>query len=401
MKPSNFFFFVAVIFLFLLLVVFVSKKSHEQIYKIKSAPQPTDEYLDEIVKEYVVSNGNSEDPDEQEKRKQIVKQNLQKIYQYNQEETKKKEKNVVAKFTANKFLAYTYEEIVQNFTGLAIPQHLIQADPVPAFENYQLVDFDQIPSTDAKKDIFYGLSPKLFNKARDQGICGSCWAFSAVTAVEAQIVKKYVAENPAYIAVQYYIDCVKKAKGCEGGFPLYVYEKIAEDGFVMWDKYTPYSEDKNEICAKPKYNLPIDLKGIICFGKEDVAYFTKPYIKESENFYNLDLRVPNAMMKEKIKKILFNYGPISLLIYVDHKLPYISSGIFIAGNKKDGKEMYPNHAVVVAGYGMNIYGEDYWIVRNSWGSEWAEDGYVQLSTKSHISGLNLPILEKEPPLITE
>ena len=383
------------------MVVFVSNKSHAQIYKIKNGPSPTEEYLEEIVKEYVVSSGSTDDKDEQEKRKQIVKQNLQSIYQYNQDETKKKEKTVVAKFAANKFLPYTYDEIVKNFTGLAIPQHLTQPDPVPASENYHLIDFDQIPSTDAKKDIFYGLSPKLFNKARDQGICGSCWAFSAVTAMEAQIVKKYVTENPAYISAQYYIDCVKKAKGCEGGFPLYVYEKIAEDGFVMWDKYTPYSENQNDICAKPKYNLPIDFKGIICFGKDQAGYFEKDYIKESENFYNLELRVPDDKMKEKIKKILFNYGPISMLIYVDQKLPYISSGIFIANNKKDGKIMYPNHAVVMAGYGVNIYGEDYWIVRNSWGSEWAEDGYVQLSTKSHISGLNMPILEKSPPLMTE
>jgi C1A family cysteine protease len=399
MNPSNFFFFIAVIFLFLMLVVFVSKKSHEQMYKIKTSPQPTEEYLEEIVKEYVVSNGN---PDEdQEKRKQIVKQNLQKIYQYNQEETKKKEINAKAKFSANKFLPYTHDEIVQNFTGLAIPRHLLQADPVPVSTNYHLIDMDQIPSTESKKDIFYGISPKLFNKARDQGICGSCWAFSAVTAIEAQIVKKYVTENPAYVSVQYYIDCVKKAKGCEGGFPLYVYEKLAEDGFIPWDVYTPYSESKSEICTGSKLNLPIDLKGIICFGKTDVAYFDKDHIKDSENFYNLELTVPDAKMKEKIKKILFEFGPLSILIYVDHKLPYISSGIFIANNKKDGKLMYPNHAVVVAGYGMNIYGEDYWIVRNSWGSEWAEDGYVQLSTKSHISGLNIPILEKEPPLIKE
>jgi hypothetical protein len=63
--------------------------------------------------------------------------------------------------------------------------------------------------------------------------------------------------------------------------------------------------------------------------------------------------------------------------------------------------MNPNHAVIIAGFGVDLDGEEYWIIRNSWGKDWAESGYFQLSVDSPICGLTLPILgsTKDLPLI--
>jgi hypothetical protein len=177
-----------------------------------------------------------------------------------------------------------------------------------------------------------------------------------------------------------------------------VYEKIAEDGFVPWDYIIPYTAT-TDICITPLKKFPVNLKGVIAANKKDIVLFKKENIKYVEEFNNVELMTPDITMIEKIKKILFAYGPLSVLIYVDEKLPFFSNGIYIAVDNKEGKKQNPNHAVVIGGYGINVYGQDYWIIRNSWGSEWAEDGYIQLSTKSAISGITMAIFDEIPPLL--
>lgn len=308
--------------------------------------------------------------------------------------------NTICVFKANKFLPYTFEQFVNTFTGLILPQQLLAGGPVRASNgNYKLVDFDKVKPVDPDRAVFYGIAPKLFNKARDQGACGSCWAYSGVTAIEAQVVKKFLIENPAYVSIQYYIDCVEQCKGCKGGFPIFVYEQVAKDGYVVWDDYAPYLGKESGTCAPPRQKFPYQLQGAVVFSKDNAGYFTANQITDAFQFQNLELDVPNDSTIEKIKKMLFNYGPISALIFVDDKLPFFSSGIYKTVDTKDGVKQKPNHAIVIGGYGINVYGENYWIIRNSWGSEWGEDGYVPLSMDSPICGLDIPIFDDIPPLL--
>jgi hypothetical protein len=329
----------------------------------------------------------------------VVKQNLTIIEKANDMEQKKKLAGAptICVFKPNKFITYSYQQFIDTFTGLILPQSL---GPVRAQSTViRPLDFSKIPPVDPDRSVFYGVSPKLFNKARDQGACGSCWAYSGVTVIEAQVVKKFLIENPAYLSIQYYIDCVKECRGCEGGFPIYVYEQVAKDGFVVWDAYAPYLGKETEVCQPPKEKFPFQLQGVIVFSKNDASYFPSNQIKQAFEYQNLELQVPSDDMINKIKKILFTYGPISALIYVDDKLPYFSSGIYKTVDTKDGVKQNPNHAIVIGGYGINVYGERYWIIRNSWGSEWGEDGYIPLSMDSPISGLDMPVFDNIPPLI--
>jgi hypothetical protein len=333
----------------------------------------------------------------------VIKKNLEIIGKANAMEQKKLllGANTICVFKANKYLPYTFEQFVNTFTGLILPQQLLTGGgPLRVSNgNYKLVDFDKVKPVDPDRAVFYGIAPKLFNKARDQGACGSCWAYSGVTAIEAQVVKKFLIENPAYVSVQYYIDCVQQCKGCKGGFPLFVYEQVAKDGYVVWDDYAPYLGKETGTCAPPRQRFPYQLQGTVVFSKDDAAYFTANQITDAFQFQNLELSVPTNVGIEKIKKILFNYGPISALIYVDDKLPFYSSGIYKTMDEKDGVKQKPNHAIVIGGYGINVYGERYWIIRNSWGPEYGEQGNVSLSMDSPICGLDIPIFDDIPPLL--
>jgi hypothetical protein len=111
----------------------------------------------------------------------------------------------------------------------------------------------------------------------------------------------------------------------------------------------PYVQQKDLTCVLPEGVIPyqVELKGIISFGKDDAGFFPSDNLMGAENFRSLELNVPSETLREKIKKILFFYGPLTVLIYVDEKLPYVASGIYKSTDTKDGKKMNPNHAVRV------------------------------------------------------
>lgn len=370
-------------------------------------------------------------------RRDIVEKNLTLISASNLEQKTLLDEgktDKVVTFGANRFLPYTHQEIIQLFTGLLIPEEYrsqmypnpapvaapapvaVSANGITGSNQGQTgsngksfkIDFEKIPSTQSRYDIFYGISPRLFDNPQDQGTCGSCWAFASCAVVGAQVSKSIVTENVVTPSVQYYINCVTQNFGCDGGFPIYVYEKIAQDKFIVVDdpKNLPYIQQKSPNCVIPSEEVlkyPVSLSGIISFGKEDVGFFPVDNLKGAEKFRSLELNVPSEQLVDKIKKILFFYGPMTVLIYVDEKLPYISSGIYKSTDMKEGKKMNPNHAVVIAGYGVDLDAEEYWIIRNSWGKDWAESGYFQLSVNSPICGITVPLFGsiKNLPLIEE
>lgn len=104
-------------------------------------------------------------------------------------------------------------------------------------------------------------------------------------------------------------------------------------------------------------------------------------------------------MMEEIKK----YGPIVLALDAAPDLYYYSSGIFITNpsdvleqqneNSEMGKWIFTNHAVVCVGWGESIHdGQNmkYWILKNSWGDEWGENGYFRM-----LRGVNLAAIENQ------
>lgn len=71
-------------------------------------------------------------------------------------------------------------------------------------------------------------------------------------------------------------------------------------------------------------------------------------------------------------------GPISVAIHIDRKFEFYRSGVY--SNNDCKKDYYSlNHAALIVGYGNdNRTGMDYWIVKNSWGTDWGERGYVRM-----------------------
>ncbi|KAF4709509.1 hypothetical protein FOZ63_019940, partial [Perkinsus olseni] len=84
-----------------------------------------------------------------------------------------------------------------------------------------------------------------------------------------------------------------------------------------------------------------------------------------------------------LKKALV-HGPVSIAVNVDVNFQMYQAGLFNASSCNDGENL--NHGVVAVGYGTTPEGHDYYIIRNSWGDSWGEDGYIYMKRGDNSLG---------------
>uniref|UniRef100_A0A3Q4M3V7 Cathepsin 12 n=1 Tax=Neolamprologus brichardi TaxID=32507 RepID=A0A3Q4M3V7_NEOBR len=184
-------------------------------------------------------------------------------------------------------------------------------------------------------------------EVKDQGFCGSCWAFSTTGAIEAQLYKK--TGQLISLSEQNLVDCSKSfgTYGCSGAWMANAYDYVVSNGLESSNTY-PYTS----VDTQP------------CFYDSRLAV---AHIRD----YRFIPRGDEQAMADALATI----GPITVAIDADHaSFLFYSSGIYDEPNCNPNNL---NHAVLLVGYGSQE-GQDYWIIKNSWGTGWGEGGYMRI-----------------------
>ncbi|KAK3022314.1 hypothetical protein RJ639_046172 [Escallonia herrerae] len=268
---------------------------------------------------------------EKEKRFEIFKDNLRFIDELNSEER-------TYKVGLNRFADLTNEEYRSTYLGTRTDAKRRFAKSKSVSQRYAVKAGDELPESVDWRERGAVASIK------NQGNCGSCWAFSTVAAVEG--INQIVTGELITLSEQELVDCDRSYDaGCNGGLMDYAFEFIIANGGIDSEADYPY-EGVDAQCDPIRKNAKV----VSIDGYEDVP----PY-------------------NEKALKKAVAHQPVSVAIEASGRaLQLYYSGVFTGacGTALD-------HGVVVVGYGSEN-GVDYWIVRNSWGNSWGEGGYFRM-----------------------
>ncbi|KAL3886609.1 hypothetical protein ACJMK2_026593 [Sinanodonta woodiana] len=182
---------------------------------------------------------------------------------------------------------------------------------------------------------------------KNQGQCGSCWAFSTTGSLEGQHFKK--TGKLVSLSEQNLVDCSQEEgnDGCQGGLMDQAFDYVIENKGIDTEESYPYTA-KDGVCKFKKANI----------GATEVSCMDIEHGSES------DLQMAVATV-----------GPISVGIDASHlSFQLYKSGIYV---ESACSSVNLDHGVLVVGYGDNGC-DGYWLVKNSWGTSWGMQGYIMM-----------------------
>ncbi|CAH1637571.1 unnamed protein product [Spodoptera littoralis] len=284
------------------------------------------------------------DYSQMQKRFEIFKNNIKKIHEFNVHE------KGTAIYGVTRFADLTYEEFSSIYMGL----------------NTNLTNENQVPMKKADipdikiPDDFDWREHDAVTEVKDQGSCGSCWAFSVTGNIEGQW--KMQSGQLISLSEQELVDCDKLDDGCNGGLPDNAYRAIEQMGGLELESDYPY-EGVGEKCEFNKTLAKVQISGAVNITTNETG----------------------------MAQWLVHNGPISIGINAN------AMQFYMGGISHPWKMLCNptnlDHGVLIVGYGIKDYPLfhkklPYWIIKNSWGKSWGEQGYYRVYRGDGTCGVN-------------
>ncbi|KAI3498687.1 hypothetical protein L1887_34464 [Cichorium endivia] len=267
---------------------------------------------------------------EKEMRRNIFKENVEFIESFNSF------KNRSYKLGINKFADQTNDEFKASLNGRKLSHD--RKSPHTTLFKYGNV-------TTAPDSMDWRTRGAVTN-VKDQGVCGSCWAFSAVAAMEGIIQLR--TGKLFSLSEQELVDCNRDydSEGCMGGNKEDAFKFVVTNKGINTENSYPY-RGVDESC-----NTTREVVG--------VAHITGYEVLPA----NDEDALLNAVSKQPVA-VSIDASSTAFQLYSD--------GVFTGDCGTD-----LNHDLIVVGYGTNADGIKYWLVKNSWGLEWGDGGYIMI-----------------------
>jgi len=259
----------------------------------------------------------------------VFASNLDSIQQLNEEGG--------AQFGINKFADLTSAEFRAIYLG-SIP-------PLDTNEEKELLELPQVTAP----DTFSWVPTGKLTPVKNQAQCGSCWAFSATENIESvwMIAKNITSDDFKPLAPQQIVDCDKTDGGCNGGWPRKAMQYVISAGGQDTEASYPYKA-VNQAC----HFIPASVETKITSWK---------YITQSKS-------------EDDMKTAVATVSPLSICVDAS-KWQFYSGGI-MTSTQCGGTSL--DHCVQLVGYDTSSAASPYWNVRNSWGANWGEKGFIRL-----------------------
>jgi len=207
---------------------------------------------------------------------------------------------------------------------------------------------------------------------KNQGQCGSCWSFSTTGGVEGAAYVADAQQRLTSMSEQQLVDCstAEGDNGCNGGLMDNAFQYIIDNGGLTTEYNYPYSPVQGT-CQQSLADVHV----ITISGYTDV---------------------PSANEQQLMAAV--NQHPVSIAVDAQHCWQDYQGGVvteckqFGVLNKLCGESL--DHGVLLTGYGTDETGQDYWIIKNSWGTGWGEAGYIRIArgmcqTSGGVFGLEM------------
>ncbi|XVF48887.1 hypothetical protein PTKIN_Ptkin03bG0224500 [Pterospermum kingtungense] len=278
-----------------------------------------------------------EDVEEMRLRFQIFRDNLDLIRSTNK-------KGLPYTLAVNQFADWTWEEFQKHRLGAA------QNCSATIKGNHQLTDVVLPESKDWREE-------GIVSPVKDQGHCGSCWTFSTTGALEAAYAQAF--GKGISLSEQQLVDCATAFNnfGCHGGLPSQAFEYIKYNGGLDTEEAYPYTGED----------------GVCKFSSENIGV----QVKDSVNI--------TLGAEDELKHAVAFVRPVSVAFEVVRDFRFYKNGVFTS-ETCGSTPMDVNHAVLAVGYGVD---DDvpYWLIKNSWGENWGDNGYFKMEMGKNMCGV--------------
>ncbi|XP_072031890.1 cathepsin L-like [Amphiura filiformis] len=308
----------------------------QRMPKYKKGITPIFPYYDEFEEWRVQYNRTyKQHSDEYNLRYEIFEDNMEQVKLLNRYE------KGTAKYGATKFADLTKEEFRKFYTGLKEPveDHKLKPAKIPKGKAPDACDWR---------------TKGAVSEVKNQGMCGSCWAYSTTGNIEGQWK---IQKGPLIsLSEQELVDCDKIDDGCNGGLPTQAYQEIMRLGGLESEADYPY-KGYGEKCEFVKSKVKVNITGAVNISQDEA----------------------------EIASWLAANGPISIGINAN-AMQFYFGGIsypFKFLCEPDSLD----HGVLIVGYGVEG-DKPYWIIKNSWGPSWGEKGYYLVYRGAGVCGLN-------------